>query len=306
MNYPQYAWKDGSYILWNDATVHMSSQAFGFGLSVFEGIRAYWDEQSGQQFVFRLREHLDRLHKSAKIYRLRVDVPTEELEEAVIGLLRRNNQRENVYIRVYVYPSNHWGASESISVGIFAIPRPSSLSVPSGAGIRCQTSSWRRISDASIPPRAKMAGNYLQYVLAENEAKAGNYEQAILLTNSGKVSEPPGANIILVQDDQLITPGVTSSILEGVTRSTLMELVSTEMKNIKVVERDVDRTEVYLADELLLCGTGGGEVTPVLSVDGINIADGAVGPVTNGLRNLYYDVVRGRNEIYQEWVTAVF
>lgn len=302
---PEFAWLDGQLVPWGDATVHVSSLGFGFGLSVFEGIRAYWDDRGSSLLVFRLADHVRRLYQSAKIYRLEVPYSRGELEAAVLKVLEANSFEEDIYLRIYAYPGSPWGAERSENVCVFGVPRPSNLGTAHPNGLRCNTSSWRRIPDDVIPPRAKMAGNYLQYALAENESHAGGYQEPIMLTTDGKVSEPPGANIFLVHGDELITSTVTSSVLEGITRSTIMTLARDNLGSLIVRQRPIDRTELYLADEIFICGTGHAEVTPVSSVDGIAVGNASVGPVTTELRTLYSDLVHGRQKRYSDWVTSV-
>ncbi|NIN52903.1 MAG: branched-chain amino acid transaminase, partial [Nitrososphaeria archaeon] len=233
----RYVWMNGDFVDWREATVHLSSPVVNMGLGVFEGIRAYWNPRIKQLNVFRLRDHLNRLFDSAKVHRMHVPFSKGDIEKAVVELLSSNNFREDIYIRPIIYRGNLWQEEESIDTGIYAGPRATRLKGVD-KGVRCCVSGWRRMSDSILPARVKACGNYLQYHYAMSEALASGFDNTILLTVSGKVSESPGANIFLIRDGVLITPSITSDILEGVTRNTLIRTIR-EKLDLEVVEREV-------------------------------------------------------------------
>jgi len=298
----KYAWMNGKIVNWKEAKVHISIPFVNMGIGVFEGIRAYWVAEEGQLYVFRLNDHIERLTQSAKILRMEMPFSKEEIAESVKQLLFHNEFREDVYCRVFVYLGGLWHTQEEVKSCMFAAPRPSRIR-GEVTGIKCCVSSWRRIHDSVMPPRAKTCGNYVQWQLALSDARAAGFDNAILLTINGKVSEAPGANIFIVRDGKLITPSRTSEILEGITRDTIFKIG--DKIGIEVEEREVDRTELYISDEVFLCGTGA-EITPVVSVDNIKIGDGQVGPISKQLSKFYLDIVTGKVSEFRSWLTAIY
>lgn len=305
---PQYAWMNGEIIPWEDAKVHVRTEAFMRGANVFEGIRAYASPDKQQLYVFKNVEHMDRLFDSSmKILRMQMKWTREDVTRGLIDLMRANNFHEDVHIRPTVY----FGAGEDfgfepgkIEIGsvITAVERPAKPSLWSGINV-C-VSSWRRIDDQVMPPRVKAGANYLNSRYVMMEAKMEGYKSAIILNHDGKVSEGPGACVMMVRNRKVVTPPVTAGILESVTRSTLIELFREEM-GLEVVERDIDRTELYVADELFFCGTGH-EVQPIVSVDKYQVGNGQTGPVVKGMQDVYFSVARGQNPKYSEWLTPVY
>lgn len=306
--HPTYIWMNGEFIPWDDAKLHVTTDAVRFGSSVFEGMRGYWNDPEGQLYVFRVEDHLRRLSQSMKMMRMTLDYPLDDIREACVGLLAKNRLREDVHLTPTVY----FGVGEgffsykpgTVDVGayVFAGPRKSILG--SGQGIHVCVSSWTRISDRDIPPRIKAAANYQNGRLATVQAAEDGYDSAILLNEMGKVAEGPGACVFLVRDGTALTPPVTGGILESITRSTLIELFQKEM-SVPVVEREVDRTELYIADEVFMCGSAF-EVLPVFSVDRYLVGDGGVGPLTARLQTEYENVIRGKNPTYSDWVLPVY
>ncbi|HSN98472.1 MAG TPA: branched-chain amino acid transaminase [Candidatus Nanopelagicales bacterium] len=304
---PRFAWLNNRCVPWDDCVLHVRTQAVHFGSNVFEGVRAYWSEERGELYVFKLDEHLRRLEQGMKIMRMKPPLATADIARGVVDLLRENGFRENVHMTVTAYfgESDDFDplfATEDTGAHITAVPfdRVSALS----SGITACVSSWRRISDDSVPPRIKVGANYQNSRLAQQEARMNGYHTAVMLNQSGKVSETPGACLMMVRDGRLITPPVTADILESVTRGTLMQIASEDLK-IPVIERDVDRTELYLADELIVCGTIA-EVVPMISVDRLPVGDGAAGPITRSLRERYFTIVRGGDERYASSLTPVY
>lgn len=303
----EYAWLDGEFVPWAEAKIHVRTECVMHGINVFEGVRGYWNEERQELYVFRLDEHLDRLYRSMKIMRMEIPHSRSQLAAACLDLLARNRFRGDVHFRPTVYLGQREGyrmGHDKAPAGAFisGLPRPTRLTSP--GGIHCGISSWTRIADSSMPPRIKSAANYQNSILAATEAALSGYDNAILLCNDGKVSEGPGACVMLVRDGGLITPSVTSDILESITRATLLQLFRDEL-GLTVVEREVDRTELYIAEEVFFCGTGA-EITPILSVDRYPIGNGEIGPLTQRMREIYYAIVTGRNPRYAHWLSPVY
>ncbi|MEM3020922.1 MAG: branched-chain amino acid transaminase [Candidatus Caldarchaeum sp.] len=295
-------WMDGELVPWEQAKIHVSVNALHYGSAVFEGIRGYYHDN--EIYVFRLREHIKRLVDSAKIIMLNNPFTVEQLEQAVIRTVRENGFKSNIYIRPVIY------AGENLmSLNAFDLPVHAFVIVFqfekffSKPGLKVCVSSWRRLPDTSMPPRAKASANYLNSILASTEAKKAGYDEAILLDQSGFVSEGAGENVFLIKDGVVHTPAKTSAILEGITRDSVITLAGD--MGYKVVERAITRTELYTADELFFTGTAV-EILPVLEVDGRTIGDGSPGPVTKQLMEKYFRTVRGLEPEYRRWLTPVY
>lgn len=306
--YPaQFIWLNGEYLPWPEATVHVSTDTVLRGANVFEGLRAYYNPEHNQVFIFRLEEHLDRLWKSMKIMRMTLPYSKTDLAAACTGLVARNGFREDLQVRVIAY----FGEGplfayepEKIFTGAFILATPRRSALNDERGIACCVSAWRRISDNVLPPRVKAGANYQQSRLVSVQAHVDGYDNAIMLNDQDKVSEGPGACLMIVRDARPITPPVTAGILESITRSSLAELFATEL-TLPLLEREIDRTELYLADEAFFCGSAY-EVLPITSVDRYLVGDGSIGTVTRKIRRLYHDVVRGSVPKYKHWLTPVY
>jgi branched-chain amino acid aminotransferase len=282
------------------------THALHYGTACFEGIRAYWNPDHKQLYVLQGEAHYARLKRSAAILRLDVPHTNEELMSITLDMLRRNDARTDTYIRPLVFIS-----SEEIGVRLHGLQRSFLIySAPMGeyidteGGIRCMTSSWQRISDAAIPARAKITGSYINSALAKSEALENGYDEAIMLSHDGHVSEGSAENLFMVRDGVFVTPGVTEDILEGITRGLLIGLIRDEL-GLEVIERHIDRTELYTCDELFLCGTGA-QVSPVTEVDHRSVGTGSVGPLSRRLQELYFRAVRGDEPRYRHWLTPVY
>ncbi len=289
-----------------DARVSVMTHAFNYGTAVFEGIRAYWNADEQQLFVLDLLPHFERLKTSARTLMMDVPYSAEQLADLTLELLRRDGLREDVYIRPIVYKS-----SEVIGVRlhnldadvvIFGIPFGQYIDTE--GGIRAQVSTWRRTDDNAIPARGKITGAYVNSALAKSEAQLNGYDEAIVLTQEGHVSEGSAENLFIVKHGKLITPAVTDNILEGITRRRLMH-VARERLEVPTEERSIDRTELYTADEVFLCGTGA-QLSPVVEIDRRRIGTGRAGPITRQLHEIYFGAVRGREEAYRDWLTPVY
>jgi branched-chain amino acid aminotransferase len=301
----RWVWFNGDFARYRDAKLGAMTHALHYGTGCFEGIRAYWSEEAGRLFTFRAPEHYDRLRNSAKILRMRVPLSTSELCEVTSELLRRNGYREDAYIRPLCYK-----ASEEIGVrlhdlqdGFLIYTSPFGAYVDIDSGIRCMVSSWRRVDDNAAPVRAKCSGIYVNSALAKTEAIENGFDEAIVLTQEGHVCEGSAENLFIVREGKFITPPASDNILEGITRATVMQLASEEL-GLDVVERSIDRSELYVADELFLCGTGA-QISPVVEVDRRPVGDGEPGPLTLRLQTMYFDICKGRNPKYRDWLTAV-
>ncbi len=297
---------DGEVKRYADAKVGLMTHALQYGTGVFEGIRGYWSPEHEQLFVLKLREHYRRMQNSVKVLKLKIPMNLDQLCETSVELVRRNNFRQDVYIRPFAFKS-----SEEIGVRLhnlkdsFAIyVTPFGNYVEVDGGIRCMVSSWRRIDDNAAPARAKITGIYVNSALAKTEAMENGFDEAIMLTHDGHVCEGSAENIFLLRDGKVFTPPTNDNILEGLTRLAMIELLRKEL-DMEVVERSIDRSELYVADEIFLCGTGA-QISPVIDVDHRPIGDGQVGPVVGQLQKLYFDIVRGRSNKYRSWLTPVY
>jgi branched-chain amino acid aminotransferase len=301
-----WAYFRGDFVPLRDANINVMTHAFNYGTAVFEGIRAYWNAEEEQLYALELLPHFERLHSSARLLQMTVSESPRRLADLTLELLRRDGLREDAYVRPIVYKS-----SETIGVRlhnldaditIFAVPFGQYIDTE--GGIRAQVSSWRRTDDNAIPARGKITGAYVNGALAKSEAQLNGYDEAIVLTADGHVSEGSAENLFIVKRGTLITPPVTDNILEGITRRRLLELARDDLE-IPTLERCIDRTELYTADEVFLCGTGA-QISPVIEIDRRQIGGGRPGPVAKALSARYFDAVRGRIEAYRDWVTPVY
>lgn len=303
---PNIAYFEGQFVPLVDARVSIMTHALNYGTGVFEGIRAYWNAGQDQLYVMRLVDHYRRLLESTKILRMQLDLTADQMSDITVELVRREGYREDVYIRPLAYKS-----SEVIGVrlhnlqdafAVFAVPFGKYIERQEGAKV-C-FSSWRRNDDNAIPPRGKVTGAYVNSALIKSEAMLNGFDEAIVLNADGHISEGSAENIFVVRRGKLITPPVTANILEGITRQVIIDLAKSEL-GIETEERQIDRSEVYVADEAFFCGTGV-EVTPIGSVDHIDLGSGGVGPISQRIRELYFRVVRGDEPKYRQWLTPIY
>lgn len=301
-----WAYFRGEFVPLREANVNVMTHAFNYGTAVFEGVRAYWNADEEQLFALDLIPHYERIRRSAALLLMDVQQSAQELADITVELLRRDGLREDAYVRPLVYKS-----SEIIGVRlhnldsdvtIFAIPFGQYIDTE--GGVRAQVSSWRRTDDNAIPARGKITGSYVNGALTKSEAQLNGFDEAIVLTADGHVSEGSAENLFIIRDGVFITPPVTDNILEGITRGRLMKVAQEDMGH-EVVIRSIDRTELYTADEIFLCGTGA-QISPVIEVDRRRIGDGRPGPISRELSRLYFDAVRGRLPAYRDWLTPVY
>lgn len=301
----EYVYMDGEYVEKEKATIPVMTHGFLYGTSIFEGIRAYYNPEEKQLYAFRVPEHFERLKASGKIFHLGVKQSVEELCKVTKTLLQKNKYTQDVYIRPTAYKSAQ-------RIGTHMLDNPDSLLIfttPMGEyidinkGLKVCVSNWRRTSDNAIPPRAKIGGAYANAALIATDAKLSGYDDAIVLTENGDVTEGSAMNLFLVMDGKLVTTATTDNILKGITRETVKQL-ATDL-DIEVVERTIDRTELYVADEAFYCGTGA-QVSPIVSIDNRNLGDGKIGKISSKLQKLYFDVVKGRVPEYKHWCMPVY
>lgn len=305
MKFPlsKFVWLDGKYVTLDKAKVPVTTHAIHYGTSVFEGIRAYWNSKN--LFVFRLEDHMKRFRNSGKFYSISLNFTNKQIENAIINLCKKNNMKKTCYIKPFYFVGNyginlHVTEKAPTNIAIFMFPFGDLFNKK---GITAGVSSWRKFSVLSTPPQAKMGGNYLNSILATQEAKRNGYDEAILLDKLGNVSEAPGENIFIVKDDEIITPPLSSSALAGITRDSIFELA--EDRGYKVVIREITRSELYIADEVFLSGTAA-EIISIVRIDQNIIGNGKVGIITSELISDYTDVVMNRNKKYSEWLTPVY
>jgi branched-chain amino acid aminotransferase len=300
-----YAFFKGKFIPQSEAKIGILTHAFNYGTGVFEGIRAYWNTEEEQLYVFKLKEHYERMHNSCHILSIELRYSVAELCDITIELLRRSQARGDIYIRPIAYKSG-----EVIGVRLHDIEDDFTVTcVPLAKYIaaevaRCKISSWRRMDDASAPVRAKITGIYVNSALAKTEVVMDGYDEAILLNADGHVSEGSGENLFLVRNGVLITPSVSDNVLEGITRDFVMQLAREEL-GIPVVERTIDRSELFVADECFMTGTAA-EISPIGEIDRRRIGSGKIGPMTARLRTAFAGAVRGKDARYASACTPVW
>jgi branched-chain amino acid aminotransferase len=288
-----------------DAKLGLLTHALNYGTGVFAGIRGYFNQDEGKLLVFRLADHMRRFHESARLLRMNLAVSEEATAAAILNLLRAEGLREDCYIRALAFY-----ADEVIGVRLHglqpvvaAVALPFGLYIDRAEGAHCTVSSWRRPDDNVIPPRGKITGSYINSAFAKSDAELAGFDEAILLNRDGHVSEGSGENIFLIRRGIAVTPSLDQSVLEGITRRSLITLLRDEL-GMAVEERPVERGELFLADEIFLTGTAA-QITAVTRIDHRPIGTGQMGSVTTRLRSLFFDVVRGRSPKYRAWCTPV-
>ena len=295
---------EGAWVPMRDAKVSVMTHAFMYGTATFEGIRAYWNPEQGRLYGLKIREHVERIRQSCRIL-LMEDVPSvDELTGLIVETVRRNGFTQDAYIRPSFYKS-----TKAIGVRLhdlqnelYIITMPFGDYIDTDAGVRVMTSSWRRNADEALPARGKIVGGYVNMAFQKSEAELNGFDEAIVLTAGGHVNEASAANVFVVRDGVALTPPVSDDLLEGVTRKALMELLANE--GIPLEVRSIDRSELYVADEMFLCGTGV-QISPVIEVDHRLVGSGKLGPIGRLVRDRYFDAVRGRLPEYGHWLTPI-
>ena len=301
---PAMAFHKGDFIPLEQATVGVMTHALHYGTAIFEGVRGNWNEEEEQMFIFRLREHYERMGSGCKVMRIKLPYSVQELCDITVEMVEQCGYREDIYIRPLAYKAEERVATMNVTplsdgFTVFAVPFGAYMDLEVAA--KCCTSSWRRPEDTAIPTHVKIAGLYVNSVLAKSDAIAAGFDEAILLNERGHVSEGTGENVFILRDGRLATPPVVDNVLPGITRDTVIDIAANEL-GMKVQERHIARTEMYLADEMFLTGTAA-HLTPVGSVDNFDVGDGTMGPVTRQLQDMYFDIVRGKNPKYRHWCT---
>ncbi len=296
-------WFDGKITGYNDVKVPLLTHSLQYGSGIFEGIRAY--DAGGNAAIFRLEEHVDRFMRSARIYRMGLRSTRDEIMQGIIDVVRENKYK-SCYLRPFAFFNDDsislQTRGKKVSVAVVGVPYNNYFGDTSNKGVTCKVAGWRRINSDILPIQAKASGNYLNSVAAIGEADAAGFDEAILLSRNGYIAEGPGENIFLVKDGKLVTPGLESDILFGITRFSLIELAG--KMGIEVTERQIHRDELYTCDEAFFCGTAA-EVTPIVNVDGITIGDGKPGQLTEEIGKKFMGVVSGRDKEYLHWLTFV-
>ena len=306
MGLPKHAFFRGRIVPYPEAKVGVLTHGLNYGTGVFSGMRGYWNADENELFVFRPEDHYRRFVESGRMLGMELPLNEHQLVAALTELLRTEGYREDCYIRSLAFY-----ADETVGVRLHDLtPEISIVSMPYGRyiereeGAHATISSWRRVDDNAIPARGKIVGSYVNSALAKSEAMRAGFDEAIVLTDDGHIAEGSAANFLLVRNGAVITPPITDNILEGITRRTVMELLEKEM-NVPVVERSIDRSEIYVADEALFVGTGV-QIVAITRVDHRPVGTGRIGPIAAALRDLYFRVVRGRHPAYRKWCTAVY
>ncbi len=298
-----YVWFDGKYVLTEKAQVPITTHAIHYGTSIFEGIRAYWNGKN--LHVFRLEEHVKRFRRSGQFYDISLNFSNKVISNAITGICKKNKIKKSCYIRPFYFVGDyginlHVTEKAPTNVAIFTFPFGNLFNKN---GISAGVVSWRKFSDLATPSQAKMGGNYLNSIIATQEAKRNGVDEAILLDHNGNVSEAPGENIFIVKDGQLVTPSLASSALEGITRDTVIKIAKD--LDIEVAERCITRSELIMSDEIFLTGTAA-EITPIISMDSKKTGNGKPGDITKKMMQEYTDIVMNKNDDYSHWLTEVY
>jgi len=299
----KYVWFDGKFVTLDKAKVPITTHAIHYGTSVFEGIRAYWNGKN--LFIFRLDEHVKRFRRSGQFYNISLNFSDKIISDAIIEICRKNKIKKSCYIRPFYFVGDyginlHVTEKAPTNVAIFTFPFGDLFNKN---GITAGVVSWRKFSDMSTPTQAKMGGNYLNSIIATQEAKRNGFDEAILLDHNGNVSEAPGENIFVVREDQLITPQLSSSALNGITRDTVIKIASD--LGIDVKETEIARSELIISDEIFLTGTAA-EIVPIISMNGKKIGHGKPGDITKKMMEAYTNIVMNKKQNYSHWLTSVY
>jgi len=297
---------DGKFVPEEEATVSVRTHALQYGTGCFEGIRAYYNEKEDVLFAFRLEDHYKRLMLSGRVLCMDIPFSVSDLCKITAELLQKNFSKEDIYIRPFLFKSDSVIGNFSLpklksSIAIYTVPM--GRYVNTDEGVKVGVSSWERVHDNSIPPRAKITGAYVNTALAKSDALEVGFDEAIFLDRNGHVLEGSAENLFIIKEGIAITPPMSDDILQGITRNTLLTLLKDVLK-VETVERSIRRTELYQADEVFICGTGA-EVGPVVSVDHRKVANGKPGEITAKLKKLYYEIVHGENNKYTSWLTKI-
>ena len=301
-----YAYFEGHIVPMNEAKISIATHALHYGTACFEGIRGYWNEQHGQLYLLKMRDHYQRMAQSCNALRIQPQESIDDLCRITTELVKMHGYRQDVYVRPLAYKATRTIkltlSSLDDATAIYTFPMGNYLDI--SAGLNVCTSSWRRANSNAMPVRAKVTGAYINSSLAADDAAATGFDEAIMLTNEGTVSEGSSCNLFILRNGKLATPAVSEDILEGITRNALIEMLHNDF-HMPVEERRIDRTELYACDEMFLCGTGV-QVSPVVTVDRRRVGNGKPGPLSMQLQAAYLTACRGESERYKHWVSPVY
>lgn len=299
----RYIWLGGEIVPLSEAKINVLAPSSQFGANVFEGIRCYWNEEEKQLYAFRLEEHYKRLQESARIFHIPIKYSVSELGEYLKAVVRANDYHEDIAVRqtLFIDGFGSWSSTEPINMFIAPIPKQRN-DLKQVSGLKCGISSWQRISDRNMSPRVKVGANYINSRMAQLEAKEHGYDTPIFMNELGKIAEGPGSCLFVIKDGKLLTSSLTSSILDSITRRTIIELAKEELQ-IQVEERDIERTELYVADEAFLCGSAM-EVRSISSIDGYRFDEAH--RLTEQIHKIYLQVVCGKLSKYKGWLEAIY
>lgn len=298
-------WFKGEILNVNNAKINVLAPTSQFGLNVFEGIPCYWNEEEQQLFAFRLKEHYERLLRSAKLIQIDCKYSVDELTKAFIEVIKENEYKEDLSVRqtLFVDGFGSWGSEGPVEMFIAPIPRGKTSAEYNKKGLNCCIASWRRISDENLSPRIKCGANYINSRVGQREAIKNGYDTCIFLNELGKISEGPGSCFFMIKDHVIITPLLTDSVLESITRDSIINIA--KAKGYNVIERTIDRTELYTCDEAFLCGSAM-ELTPIISIDGYAIINKNTESIADILHNEYLKIARGETKFFNEWITPIY
>lgn len=301
----RFIWYKGEIMNVNDAKINILAPTAQFGLNVFEGIPCYWNDEEKQLYGFRLDDHYDRLLRSARLLQIDCPYTKDELKKAFVDVIKANEYDENLSVRqtLFVDGFGSWGSSDPVDMFVAPIPRGRTSAEYNKKGLHCCVTSWRRISDTTLSPRIKCGANYINSRVGQREALRNGYDTCIFLNDVGKVAEGPGSCFFMITKGVVVTPGLTDSVLESITRDTVIQLA--RQMGLAVEERTIDRTELYTCDEAFLCGSAM-EITPVLSVDRYIVGDGETGKITARLHKAYLGAAMGTDEAFKTWLTPIY
>jgi len=302
-SFSKFVWFDGKLIPIEKAQIPVTTHALQYGTTIFEGIRGYWN--SNNLYIFRLDDHIKRFRNSGKFYSISLNFTNLQIKQAIISLCKKNQLKKSCYIRPFYFVGNyginlHITKKAPTHVAIYSFPFGDLFNKK---GISAGISSWRKFNNSTTPTQAKMGGNYLNSIIATQECKSKGFDEAILLDLKGNVSEAPGENIFMIKNNKVITPSLSSSALEGLTRASIFEL--SKDLGYNVIIKKIRKSELYQADEIFLSGTAA-EITPIIQLDHKKIGTGRLGKVTTKLMAAYSDVVMNKNEKYSHWITEVY
>ncbi|MBA5248983.1 MAG: branched-chain amino acid transaminase [Gammaproteobacteria bacterium] len=304
LNNKRLIWFKGDIVPIDDAKINVLSPTSQFGANVFEGLRAYWNTSAEQLYIFKLSEHTNRLQNSMKMLEFEAAFSNQFLQQSVIDIIQANKLKEDLVCRQTVFLDGFGSWSATSPVEMFIAPMAKGRYYDNNKGLNVCISSWERINEKSLSPKIKMGANYMNSRMGQLEAKRNGYDSAIFLNHQGTVSEGPGSCVFIVQGDALITPPLTASILDSITRATIIDIAKNDL-GLNVIEREVQPDELHTANEIFMCGTAV-EIAPVFSVDGIPVGASVKGILTTEIETLYFKIVRGEVKKYKQWLTPVY